>query len=245
MAKQKIILILLIIVCLLTGYYVINDYYKHLLKTSTAIDANKVKDDGKIHIVIDAGHGGYDPGASNEHLHIYEKDIDRKVVDAIVAMADTNVYKILQTRLNDSSIHRRFRIERATAFKAKLFLSFHCNYLTGGKMNGFEVNISDSTLNDVDSTSYINPNKSINESIANSLLSNMSLGFPNMANRQIRHRLDRIWVLHAPKFPSLIVEWGYINNKNDIAIMQDPVAHQVLARAVWKSIDQHFGVVKY
>ena len=244
MKTQKKILIIGLILGFAIGFYCIHQYNNNALNIYNTKNATLFKHDGKIHIVIDAGHGGPDPGARNIKLNVLEKNITRKIVDAMVSMVDTSKYTVLQTRPNDSNIHRHQRIDLATKFKTNLLLSFHCNAFTGGCLNGFEIHISDSCLNPKDSTSKPNPYKQINLGIADTLSKNIAYVFPEMKKGGIYSRKDRIWMIYAATFPSILIEWGYINNKKDIEIMQDPVAHQVLAKAVWHSINQHFGFVK-
>jgi N-acetylmuramoyl-L-alanine amidase len=61
-----------------------------------------------------------------------------------------------------------------------------------------------------------------------------------MKNRGIRIRKDRIWMIYAGNFPSILIEWGYISNPDDLAIMKDPNAHKLLAQAIWFTVDKHF-----
>ena len=249
MRKFRILMAILLLFSLAIIIYFINEFVKYkfaatIVNTNASIDFAKLRNDGKIHIVIDAGHGGPDPGARNFKLNIFEKDIARKVVDAVMSMIDTNKYTVLETRPKDSNIHRHSRIDLANKFKTDLLISFHCNAFTGGYLNGVEIHLSDSSLNIKDSTSKANPHKKINMGFADTLSKNMAYVFPDMKRNGVVNRKDRIWIIYAGDFPSVLVEWGYINNEKDIAIMQDPVAHQVLARAVWHSINQHFGFEK-
>jgi N-acetylmuramoyl-L-alanine amidase len=245
----KKILAAIFIVSIVTALFFFNNItalFSSLNKkiTSIGIDNIEFKQDNKIHIVIDAGHGGPDVGAINFKQHIYEKNITRKMVDAFVAMVDTSKYTLLQTRPLDSNIHRHHRIVMANKFKPDLLLSFHCNSFTNTSWNGIEVHISDSSLNYPDTTSKINPHKQVNWGIADTLMKNIAAAFPDMKRGKIISRKDRIWIIYAGNFPSVLVEWGYISNPNDIEIMKDPVAQEVFARAVWQSVDEHFRLGK-
>lgn len=196
--------------------------------------------DNKIHIVIDAGHGGPDPGAINKKTGDYEKNICSNIVTELVKMGDTNRYSILQTRPGDSNIHRHDRILMANKFKPNLLLSIHINSFIESYLNGFEIGFSDSSLNIVDSLSKPNPNYNTNKLLSNSLSNNIGYAFPQMKNRGIRVRKDRIWMIYAGEYPSILIEWGYISNLKDLAIIKDPNAHQLLAQSIWKTIDKHF-----
>lgn len=206
----------------------------------TILDTTFVPD-YKIHIILDAGHGGPDVGAINKKQNIYEKNITRQMVDAVIAEADTNRYSILQTRPLDSNIHRHTRILLANKFKPQMLISFHCNSFNNPNWNGIEIHVSDSSLNFPDTTSKINPFKTENNKMAQKLMSNISYAFPNMQPRKIISRKDRIWIIYAGNYPSVLIEWGYISNAKDIEIMKNKEAQKVFADAVWHSINEYFG----
>ncbi len=239
--------LILLCVCVLV-WFIYNDFYKNKSKFKKQNTEDIVfKDDGKIHIVIDAGHGGNDVGAIgrlDKKNVVYEKNIARKVVDIVMSMVDTNKYTVIESRLGDSNTHRHNRVLLAQRFRTDLFLSFHCNANINKTWNGIEIHISDSSLSTKDTTSIPNPNYAINTGFADTLFKDIGRAFPLLKKNKVVHRKDRIWVLYASHFPSIIVEWGYITNKHDLEIMNDPVAQQVLARTVWKSIDEHFGYAK-
>lgn len=218
----------------------------HKQKKAVVSNTDSVQfiDDQKIHIVIDAGHGGKDVGAINFKQHIYEKTLAKQMADAFTALADTSKYAILVTRTTDSNLHRHNRVWLAQKFRTDLFLSFHCNAHTNKTWNGTEIHISDSTLNIKDSTSKVNPNAGLNTNIATLLSKNIAATFPNLKSNGVVHRKDRIWVIYASTYPSVIIEWGYISNKNDINIMKNPSAQQLLAKAVWQSVDIFFASKK-
>lgn len=243
--KKKVLAFLLFFV-LVIGLLLA--YYYHFNSNSSTQKEEKRKsvfvNDGKIHITLDAGHGGPDPGAYNKKQNIFEKDVTRKIVDALIANADTNYFTILQTRPADSNIHRHVRMELSREFKTDLLISVHSNSFFQAYVNGFEIGYSDSSLDysTKDSISKINPYKQICAGIADTISKNIGYVFPQMKNRGMRVRKDRIWMIYAGDFPSILVEWGYISNKKDLAIMQDSLAQQFLAKAIWHGIHNHFNV---
>lgn len=86
---------------------------------------------GVKRIVIDAGHGGSDFGASGKYSH--EKDVSLavalKLEEAIKKeMPDVEVY---QTRTTDIFDNPKVKANKANAAKGDLFVSIHCNF-TGG-----------------------------------------------------------------------------------------------------------------
>lgn len=198
------------------------------------------KNEGRIRIVLDAGHGGPDPGAINKKLNLYEKNVCRQIVDALLKTADTNKYYIIETRPLDSNIHRHYRMLLANDFKPNLLLSIHNNSFFNSKLDGTEISYADSSLNVVDSLSKPNPHKNVCIELSDSLSKNIAYVFPNMKNRGIRVRKDRIWMIYAGNFPSILVEFGYISNPKDALVLSDPNAQQLLAQAIWFSVDNFF-----
>lgn len=242
--KTKVLVLTNVSILFLVGMSlaIVKKFFPELMyKTEKVVKKSYYINDGKIHIVIDAGHGGPDPGAINKKTGDYEKNICANIATAIVQMADTNKYTILQTRPGDSDIHRHDRILMAKEFKTNLLLSIHSNSFFQSHLNGFEIGFSDSSLNEKDSLSKPNPNYAINKKLSDSLSYNIGYVFPQMKNRGLRIRKDRIWMIYAGDFPSILIEWGYISNEKDLAIMKDPIAHKLLAQAIWYTVDKHFA----
>jgi len=87
-------------------------------------------------IVIDAGHGGKDPGACGNGLQ--EKDIALKVACEVAERLQSQYEgaKCLLTRSTDDFLELRERTNKANAAKADALVSIHCN--AGGGAGGFE-----------------------------------------------------------------------------------------------------------
>jgi len=80
-------------------------------------------------IVIDAGHGGIDPGAIGSQ-GLYEKDVTLDVARRLKARLEQYPgYRILLTRDGERSMDLRERIEFANTNEADLFISLHVNWL--------------------------------------------------------------------------------------------------------------------
>ncbi len=102
------------------------------------IEFEAYKDDGKNVVVIDAGHGGHDPGASGKKSK--EKDIALRIALKIgknLISIDPSL-KILYTRKKDVFIPLHKRIGLANKEKADLFISIHCNYVDNPDVCGTE-----------------------------------------------------------------------------------------------------------
>ncbi|MEO1938965.1 MAG: N-acetylmuramoyl-L-alanine amidase, partial [Sulfurimonas sp.] len=88
-------------------------------KAPTRLDRNKV-------IVIDAGHGGKDPGAIG-YRGLKEKDVVLKIAQELRNILRARGYKVYMTRDRDIFIKLRHRTKYANRKKADLFISIHAN----------------------------------------------------------------------------------------------------------------------
>jgi N-acetylmuramoyl-L-alanine amidase len=78
-------------------------------------------------IVLDAGHGGSDPGTQNFALHLDEKDMALDVVLRLKQVLEARGYRVLLTRTSDRRVELETRPGVANEAKADLFLSVHFN----------------------------------------------------------------------------------------------------------------------
>lgn len=89
-------------------------------------------------IVIDAGHGGHDPGTSGKNLK--EKDVALKIALKVGAYIEKNLpdVKVIYTRKTDRYLSLDERAEIANKNKADLFICIHANSLPGAPAKGTE-----------------------------------------------------------------------------------------------------------
>jgi N-acetylmuramoyl-L-alanine amidase len=90
-------------------------------------------------IVLDAGHGGEDPGAVGPN-GTKEKDINLEIVYELKTIFDNDDnYEIILTRKDDTFIPLVKRTNIANECNANLFISVHCNASYDRNVNGFEI----------------------------------------------------------------------------------------------------------
>lgn len=89
-------------------------------------------------VVIDAGHGGHDPGAINKKIK--EKDINLKTALKLGNYIEKNCagVKVIYTRKTDVFVELHRRAEIANKAKADLFISIHTNAVPKGVVRGAE-----------------------------------------------------------------------------------------------------------
>lgn len=190
-------------------------------------------------LVLDAGHGAIDPGAVNDSLNLYEKDITRNIADAILEKIDTNKIQVIETRPGDTNIHRHERIKKANLYQPDLLLTIHVNGDPDTTYNGFEMSYADSLvvhMDHKDTISILNPNREKAAKYVKTFIPKIAKKFPLMRNRYYHARKDRIWMICAGRYPSLLLEFGFINNRKDLAYLTSKKAISKLADSITESV---------
>lgn len=148
-------------------------------------------------VVVDAGHGGDDPGATDNGY--FEKNMTLKIVQNIKNNFDKNSsYKVYYTRLSDwyPTLYDRYKM--ANEVGADRFLSVHINSSDNKNASGTE------TLYKTYKT-YAN-------TIQRYALLGMGYSSSSSYNRKLKYR-DDLAVLNGPKMTTALVEMGFISNK--------------------------------
>lgn len=149
-------------------------------------------------IVIDAGHGGHDFGATIDDLN--EKNLTSEIAKKIKEMhSDSNV-EIHFTRTDDQFIALNERTNLINNIKPDLVISLHINNNKNTNSSGFEVYISDKT-------DFLDKNKEFAEKLSSKLYKTQ------LKNRGLK--TAPFWILKNSICPSMVVELGFISNEND------------------------------
>jgi N-acetylmuramoyl-L-alanine amidase len=211
-------------------------------------------------IMIDAGHGGKDPGARGFGLQ--EKDIALRMALALGKELKNRGFRVIYTRTTDDFLPLEDRTALANTKKADLFLSVHCNAHTDQSIHGLETfslnlaktpdevrvaarenavsdkNISDlqMILTDLMLTSKIKESVELARGVQRRTLaavrSRWSLS--DHGNREAP-----FYVLMGAKMPSALIEIGYITNKAEAARLNTDAYLKTLAHGIAD------GVVEY
>lgn len=108
-----------------------------LLAPVSALAANVSPVTGKV-IMLDAGHGGYDPGAVNPRTNVAEKWISLAVVHRLKDMLEADGARVMWTRIDDQFLTLTQRASIANSIKPDVFVSVHHNSAGNPVTNGTE-----------------------------------------------------------------------------------------------------------
>lgn len=189
-------------------------------------------------VVLDPGHGGYDPGAVTRQ-GVYEKEINLQIAGRVERFLRPSGIRVLLTRDEDEDhvpsgvkggeskkqMDLNYRIALATQAKADVFVSLHVNANAGAPKSGAE-------------TFYhykSEKGKYLAEMIQEELIK-----VPGM-NRRIAKPGD-FYIINNTSMPGVIVELGYMNNSAELEKLKQTWYQEQLAHAVAKGIGKYFGL---
>jgi N-acetylmuramoyl-L-alanine amidase len=225
--------------------------------------SQKAHDEGIHLIVVDAGHGGKDPGAIGPHK-VYEKDVVLKMAHALArALRQQMGVKVLLTRSDDHYLKLRERTEYANQVGADLFISLHANATNNGKAYGIEtyfLNLSKNnqaaevaarengtTLKEVGNLEGIlfdlMANAKINESsrlaaeVQQALVAGLRPHYSRIKDLGVKQ--GPFHVLLGATMPSVLIESGFISNFREEKRLTSSNYRKRVAAAIVKGVKKY------
>jgi N-acetylmuramoyl-L-alanine amidase len=220
-------------------------------------------------VVIDAGHGGHDPGAISPHGGQREKEVTLAIAKAVRdEMLKSGRVRVALTRDNDKFVVLQDRYQIARKLNADLFISIHADSAENPQASGGTVYTLSEVASDREAQrlaareNKANIINGVNLGGADANVSsilidltqretmNVSADFaklllreatPNMRIRGNSHRFASFIVLKAPDTPSVLFETGYLSNETDVSFLASSNGQQKVARAVANAIQVHFA----
>lgn len=210
-------------------------------------------------IVIDAGHGGKDPGGGIGHLR--EKPIVLSLSKKIGAILTAKGYTVLLTRDTDRFIPLKERTAFATRHKADLFLSVHANASENPQAKGIETYYLDVTSTDkysevIAARENANSGYSIQE--LESLLKGLIVESKSKDSRRLAKHVQqelvaatgaadrgvkhaRFVVLIGTSVPAILIETGFITNPTEGKKLTSEAYQQKIAQAIVRGVEKFLG----
>lgn len=222
-------------------------------------------------IVIDAGHGGDDPGAIGAN-GLKEKNITIAMArDLKAALENTGRYRVSLTRDKDIFLKLYRRVAIARERRADLFISLHADSINRSGVKGASIYTLSEKASDAETEKLAARENHADliagvdlshedEDVANILVDlamrdtmNQSKFFAGKTVSFLRsggiktldnpHRSAGFAVLKAPDIPSVLIELGYMSNSQESAMLSKPEYRARIATALTGSIDAYFETV--
>ncbi len=207
------------------------EYYEYKLEVTAkgiAIAGYKPKALYDKIVVIDAGHGGTDPGAVAGSEH--EKSINLKVSNYVKSVFEgSEDYKVYYTRTTDVNKSLQYRTDLANTLEADIFVSIHNNAMNTPAFQGME-------------TLYMpggSTTKLSSISIAK-IFHETLLPIVDVADRGLKPR-DGLYVLRHTKMPAIILELGFMTNPSDLEKITNPEVQQRVAEGIYQATETVFN----
>ena len=181
-------------------------------------------------IVIDAGHGGWDPGMVSGKVE--EKDINLSIARKLQTFLEQGGATVIITRLDDSALgtkktgdmHARRLI--ANTSKADIFVSIHQNSYNSANVRGFQA-------------FYFN--ESDNSKKLAACIQNRLKEFVNPNNKLGSRANKNYFVLKQTEMPAVLVECGFLTNYNERNKLTTDEYQEKIAWGIYLGIVDYFN----
>lgn len=190
--------------------------------------------DKTMTVVIDAGHGKKDNGNFSGAIAddgTYEDVLVLGIAKKIKKLNANDKIKIILTRDGDKIVEHEDRVKITKANKADLFISIHTNASVekSKNKNGVEIYVP----------SKNNQFYSENRLFANIVMNYLSSYYSISTEPRQRTAETGIAVLDRNECPAILVECGYITNKDDLEFTKSELGQEEIAKSILKSIEQY------
>ena len=173
-------------------------------------------------IVIDAGHGGKDPGAISSYGY-NEKTVNLDVARQVAQLLRDKGHKVIMTRNSDEFIELEERAAIANRSRADIFASIHADSCATSSKNGFTIYVARS-------------GSSSSTRLANAIDSCMAqTGISSNSVRKADYR-----VLTHTRCPAVLIELGYLSNYWEAKQLKNVDMQKRLANAIACGITDYF-----
>ncbi|MBQ8496187.1 MAG: N-acetylmuramoyl-L-alanine amidase [Clostridia bacterium] len=187
-------------------------------------------------VVIDAGHGGRDGGASASDGTL-EKHLNLAVALKLKALLESADIRVVMTRESDielaspDSPHKKLddlsaRVKIAEAEENAVFVSIHMNQFPVEKYSGLQV--------------YYSRNNAQSLTLAETIQKGALSSFPEMPERKVKPAED-IYLMEHLQIPAVLVECGFLSNHAETALLKTEAYQKKLAMRIYASLLDYFS----
>lgn len=219
-------------------------------------------------IVIDAGHGGNDPGTIGSR-GTHEKHITLEYAKALqLALHRSGRYRVQLTRNDDRFIILRDRIKIAQKAKASLFISLHADSAPRDNARGLSVYTVSEKASDAEAEALAARENKVDilsgldlsherADVADILISLAQRDTKNQSSlladilvqelgKRVKllnnpHRFAGFAVLKAPDIPSVLIETGFLSNREEERLLKSDRHRDKVIEGIVAAIDAYYA----
>jgi N-acetylmuramoyl-L-alanine amidase len=191
-------------------------------------------------VILDAGHGGEDPGAVSNYTGLREKDVNLNIVMKLKKLLEKDNYNVILTRDSDQLVYseeaktilqkRREDLTRRKKMMdesgADIVLSIHLNKFAQTKYHGAQV--------------FFPPDSPESEKLATELQNSIRLNVDNENNRTALVKKDQIMILKDLKTTTVVMECGFLSNEEEEKKLGSEEYQDKLVSAMKDGVDNYY-----
>lgn len=193
-------------------------------------------------IIVDAGHGGIDPGSMTNDESIKEKDVNLKITKKVKELLEASGAAVILTRNDDTSLYTeeagktirqkynenlRNRKKIINESSADMFVSIHLNkFPQSSKYYGAQT--------------FYPSGKEDDKKLATYIQSELKRVVDKTNNRQIKPSND-IYLIKDNQIPSTLIECGFLSNDKEAKLLNDEEYQDQIAWAIYVGIQKYFS----
>ena len=190
-------------------------------------------------VYLDAGHGGYDPGAS--YFGISEKSLTLAIQNRVKAKLESEGYQVVTTRTSDTYVDLTDRSRAANASESDIFVSIHINASGSSAAQGIETYYYQPYAeypSRINATYHANPTRlSMSDTLANAIQSSL-INATGAQNQGVKRQTFA--VLRETTAPAVLLELGFLSNPQEAARLNTSAYQETLANAIVAGIKSYY-----
>jgi N-acetylmuramoyl-L-alanine amidase len=180
---------------------------------------------GKV-ILLDAGHGGSDPGAIGTTYGTWEKSVVLDIALKTASLLEARGAQVIFTRKQDIDVSLQSRVNMSNSIQPNLFISIHADYNNNPAIGGSTVYYSSSSGKPTESYR-------LSTALMDSLETTLGL-------RRVGVRDSNFYVLCNNSVPAALVETAFLSNRAEENLLRQKYFRQQAAEAIARGIVSYF-----
>lgn len=192
-------------------------------------------------IIVDAGHGGIDPGSMTDDQSVKEKDVNLKITKKVKELLEASGAVVILTRNDDTSLYTeqvgktirqkynenlKNRKKIIQESSADMFISIHLNKFQESKYYGAQT--------------FYPAGKEDDKQLATYIQGELKRVVDKTNNRKIKSTND-IYLIKDNEIPSTLIECGFLSNDKEAKLLNDEEYQDQIAWAIYVGIQKYFS----